>query len=790
MNFILRLWFQRLGLISFLTVTLLFGASPSLIWGKLPLNTKTEQVESIAEDETATQTIERLQQLQAKARQSLSSAQPVLDNTPPEQLGATIEEVNEKQFLLFTRVFLYGSHIESLRSLEETRLASDDLSAKSEAWQGFDQEPPYPISLVDELRDAIHAQTLAITNNEVRKALTLQEQDEARKNLIVTEKILRKVKESLEKITDGDAQVRSNWLDDLARLKNEVAEINVLSSKAKMRAIDASITLYSKQKTFHERQLQVAVSDAPFTKKELDQNLSLLTKKIKALEKEKRQTIKNNNRNQEKLHKIRSSLQEVRDSLANQESDKDQIEEIHNLQQIVETRKVQADASAEKVELLKIWIMGMKGEMLFWEERYRLVNNRDETELQKAFDSLKKRLEKINEHRTYIESNLTLSQNLILNEEQRLNASTLSKKERSLVQQKLSTYEKQSVVTRKLLIYINDLTRNAQRFQDEVNYYRQQVSAGERLQEFFNRSFELIAVIWNYELFVVEDTISVDGQSVTAQRPVTISKMVRALMILVIGFWVTILLKHRLSGVVSKIFKVEANAALLVEKFLLTGTIFTLLIISLITVKIPLTAFAFMGGALAIGVGFGAQALINNFISGIILLFEGPIKVGDRIEVEGTKGRVVSIGLRCSQVRRYDGVDILVPNSDFLQKSVVNWTLTDQLIRLKVTLGVAYGSPTREVSHIIEHALSEHGKILKTPEPIILFEDFGDSALIFGVYFWVEVQESFDYRIIASDLRHMLDRRLDEANIDIAFPQLDVHLDSNNFKTDTMKVTS
>ncbi len=137
----------------------------------------------------------------------------------------------------------------------------------------------------------------------------------------------------------------------------------------------------------------------------------------------------------------------------------------------------------------------------------------------------------------------------------------------------------------------------------------------------------MIGVIWNYELFVVEDTISVDGQSVTAQRPpVTISKMVRALLILVIGFWVTILLKHRLSGVVSKIFKVEANAALLVEKFLLTGTIFTLLIISLITVKIPLTAFAFMGGALAIGVGFGAQALINNFISGIILLFEGPIK--------------------------------------------------------------------------------------------------------------------------------------------------------------------
>lgn len=782
MNLKLRLYLKSSRIICFLVISILPVILPSLIWGKLPSGINaTEQVDSRSETtETTKQFIERLQQLQEKARQSLNSAQPVLENTPPEQLGANIEEVNEKQFLLFNHVFLYGNYLESLRSLEETRLASDDLIIKSEAWQGFDQEPPYPISLVDELRDAIHAQSLAISKEEVRKTLTLQEQDDARQSLVTSEKIVRKVQETLEKTTDGDDQVRANWLAELAQLKNEVAEVSVLASQVQLQAIDASLSFHNKQKTFHERQLQVAVTNAPFSKEELDQKLSGLTKKIKTLEKEKRQAVKENNRNQEKLHKSRNSLQQTRESMVKEGEQNDQIDEINYLQHIVETRKVQADASAENVEFLKIWIIGMKGEMIFWEERHRLVNNRDETELKNASQSLKKRLEKIQEHRIYIESNLTLAQNLILNEEQRLAVGTLSKKERSLAQQKLTAYEKQTVFTRKLLVYINDLTRNAQRFQDEVTYYRQQVSAGERLQGFFARSVNLISLIWNYELFVIEDTISVDGQSVTAQRPVTISKVIRALLILIIGFWVTILLKHRLSGVVSKLFKVDANAALLVEKFLLTATIFTLLIISLITVKIPLTAFAFMGGALAIGVGFGAQALINNFISGIILLFEGPIKVGDRIEVEGTKGRVVSIGLRCSQVRRYDGVDILVPNSDFLQKSVVNWTLTDQLIRLQVTLGVAYGSPTREVSHIIEHALSEHGKILKAPEPIILFEDFGDSALIFSVYFWVEVQESYDYRIIASDLRHMLDKRLDEANIDIAFPQLDVHLDSTH----------
>ena len=94
-------------------------------------------------------------------------------------------------------------------------------------------------------------------------------------------------------------------------------------------------------------------------------------------------------------------------------------------------------------------------------------------------------------------------------------------------------------------------------------------------------------------------------------------------------------------------------------------------------------------------------------------------------------------------------------------------------------IGVAYGSPTREVARLIAHALNEHGKILKEPEPTILFEDFGESALIFSVYFWVEVLPTFDYRIVASDFRHMLDKRFREADITIAFPQLDVHLDSS-----------
>jgi len=565
----------------------------------------------------------------------------------------------------------------------------------------------------------------------------------------------------------------------LAQLKNEVAEANVLASKHQLQAIDESLSLHNKQQTFLERLLQVAVTDAPFAKEELEQKLAVLAKKLQYLEKDKQQAIRGNNRNQEKLHQARIALQQARESLAQQGDEEGQSEEIKYLQAVVETRKVQADTSAQMSEQLKLWSIVIKAEMLFWNDRYQLASSHDETELEQASVSLEKRLERIHENRNYIEANLNLAQNMILNEQQRLATGILAEKERILVQQKLGAYKKLTVFTTKLLVEIKDIVRNTERFQEEVAYYDKQVSVGERVQDFVEHSLELADNIWNYELFVVKDTISVNGQPVTAQRPVTISKVVRALLILILGFWLTSLLKNRLSRLVEKLFNINESAALLIEKFLQSIVILSLLLFALFMVKIPLTAFAFMGGALAIGAGFGAQDLINNFISGIILLFERPIKAGDLVEVEGTRGKVVSIGLRCSQVRRFDGIDILVPNSDFLQKNVVNWTLSDQLIRQQVKLGVAYGSPTREVAHIIAHALNEHGKILKEPESIILFEDFGDSALIFSVYFWVEVQPTFDYRIIASDLRHMLDKRLREADITLAFPQLDVHLDSS-----------
>jgi small-conductance mechanosensitive channel len=202
-------------------------------------------------------------------------------------------------------------------------------------------------------------------------------------------------------------------------------------------------------------------------------------------------------------------------------------------------------------------------------------------------------------------------------------------------------------------------------------------------------------------------------------------------------------------------------------------------VFSLVSVNIPLAVFTFLGGALAIGVGFGAQHIINNFISGMILLFDRSIRVGDVVEVDGQGGRVTEIGMRNSRIRRFDGIDILVPNSQFLQQKVTNWTLSDLTMRYSVSVGVAYGSPTRETERVIMNAIGAHPMVLKDPPPTILFEEFGDSALVFTGYFWMELVSNRDNRIAVSEIRHAITELLEKAGIVISFPQRDVHLDSS-----------
>jgi len=209
---------------------------------------------------------------------------------------------------------------------------------------------------------------------------------------------------------------------------------------------------------------------------------------------------------------------------------------------------------------------------------------------------------------------------------------------------------------------------------------------------------------------------------------------------------------------------------------------FTIFIVVVLTalglLGIPLTTFHFATGALAIGVGFGAQNIINNFISGWILMTERPIRIGDFIEIDDWQGVVETIGNRSTRIRRSDGVHLLVPNSALLERTVVNWTLVDLEIRTTVRVGVAYGSPVRQVADLILQAVQSEPQVKQGPAPNVVFEDFGDNALVFDAYFWCDVGGEKALREIRSSIRFRISEAFEKNGIVIAFPQRDVHLDA------------
>ena len=300
------------------------------------------------------------------------------------------------------------------------------------------------------------------------------------------------------------------------------------------------------------------------------------------------------------------------------------------------------------------------------------------------------------------------------------------------------------------------------RLLDEIDYK----TARHSLADWLSAAWHGIGTAWNYEL------TSFDDQSVT------VGKVCTGILLLFCG----VFLSRRVTSVFSRRVLprvgIHDGAAVAVESLAFYALVVTTALMALHMINVPLTVFTFMGGAVAIGVGFGSQNILNNFISGVILLIERPIRVGDMIEVGSLSGTVERIGTRSTRIRTGDEPEIIIPNSSFLEGNVVNWTLSDSTIRCSVRVGIAYGSPTRDAARWLKRAAEEHGLVLKKPEPFVWFADFADSSLNFELHFWIGIRTLADRRRIESDLRFIIDQYFREAGIVIAFTQREVHLDT------------
>lgn len=268
---------------------------------------------------------------------------------------------------------------------------------------------------------------------------------------------------------------------------------------------------------------------------------------------------------------------------------------------------------------------------------------------------------------------------------------------------------------------------------------------------------------WNYEVFSVSD------------QPVRVKTLLAVIALIFAGHWVS----RRASDMVGRTVFRRMGMNTGSRAAWQTLSFYALFLIVLLTAfnlfHLSLTQFSVVSGALAVGIGFGSQNLISNFISGIILLIERPVNQGDVIEIDGHQVTVERLGPRSTIVRSADNTHMVVPNSHLLEQNVINWTLSDDVIRKRIRVGVAYDSPTRDVARLMEEVLLSLEDVKRDPAPQVAFVDFGENALIFEASFWSCIGQQGQ---LETELRHRIAESFAKAGIMMAFPQRDVHLET------------
>lgn len=281
----------------------------------------------------------------------------------------------------------------------------------------------------------------------------------------------------------------------------------------------------------------------------------------------------------------------------------------------------------------------------------------------------------------------------------------------------------------------------------------------------FEKFINWFKPVWNFELFKL-------GESVFTTQTFLI--LIFSLFLL---FYLT---SHIRKLLVSKIFpRYDMNVG--VSQSIATIIRYILVIVGLFVIfqtsGIDLSAIGLLVGALGIGIGFGLQNITNNFISGIIILFERPVKVGDRIEIDDLAGNIVNISARATTIITNDNIAVIVPNSDLVSNRVINWSHNDRNVRLNFPVGVSYNEDPEKIRKLLLEVANANQGVLQNPPPDILFENFGDSSLDFNLRVWTD-EYSDKPKVLKSQLYYAIFKKFKEHEVEIPFPQRDLHLKS------------
>lgn len=695
-----------------------------------------------------TQLIETQRQRQAElpASRELASAESV--------------RAADRQRLLDRLAFLQADRIKRLDELAALQKAPAIALATLPAVQALGEAPPYSALAVDALRDELAGQDDKL--KALDSGLGIRE---AEKQVLVEQ--LRRAEENTRQANDRAAQGGSDQDKATARWANEQSDLRRRIAEAELAILAIDVDTQKLQRNVLHKQtedmhaLLLRVLPAQHM---TERDLETLRERMAAASEQVSAELA-------KAQKRQRTHQEEREALSRQEAaaGSDKGLRLAFLEQALTTDGLVLE--------------GLKGlEMLVavtsdvWQKRYIALTSDDAEQKRQAVASLIKIHQGLLGRKRLSQEQRDASAVAIRDQETRMANLPPDSAEQRREKEILGLLQERARIHERLELAANRLERQLARWLGDFNP-SEAGSLGYRTGAWSEQLRAAFRAFWEYELFVVEDVSEVDGRKVSIGYGVTVGKSIGALCLFVLGYWLFSRLAQLLQAVLINRFGINSQLASVIRRWLMIVLAVGLVVFILNLARIPLTVFAFMGGALAIGLGFGTQTIIKNFISGIIILFERKIRVGDIIQLGGMTGHVTAVDLRATTVRGFDGVEALIPNSSFLESQVVNWTYSNQQIRRELRIGIAYGSDARQGEALMLQAAAEHPRILKTPVSEVYFEDFADNALIMVLIYWVELGGGTVARRVDSDVRHTIYQRLAEAGIAIPFPQRDVHLD-------------
>lgn len=689
------------------------------------------------------QTTEALAQLDQSRIQETAQKTGV----SPDIIRKKIDELKELKEL-------YERQLAAVQRVNSFEKAKENLAQQIAEFkiQGLTELPPYKISLLDSLYDDIEAEkqkipTLQLAIDNARKEVIV-----AQENVTKAERRFREAEQNYKANKDTAQQQQLEWEFDVAKIVQSIALANRAYGKMQLQIVELELQLTNQRLELYRLKEGILRKKIFFSEDDLNERLLDIETKREETNRLLEKAQITLSANEARLADARETLEKTRGE-----------SEIQQQRDVVDAHDTWVRTSVNNVELLEDRLNYLKIKKELWEIRYKLFNHIAKKSSSHWIEKIDKIAESLNRNQAIIQYRLLNDRTAITDLGKKLADWQDSYGNKSVFETKLRALQRSEEIMTERLADIVSVTRLAQLVKQQIGEQRKHFS----LRQLLNRSLEIGRNIWNFELLVLDD------------NAVSIKKVFIAILVFMIGVAIT---KRVTKSIRTQVFtrtRIDESSSAALEKILYYFFIVLLVLLALHIVNIPLTIFTFLGGAIAIGIGFGAQNLLNNFLSGLIIMIERPVKINDVIELEGNYGRVRDIGARCTLIRLASGVEVLVPNSSILEKNVINWTHSDLNVRFSVTVGVAYGSSSRKVAELLHKAVNDIPQILKYPEPVVLFTDFAESALMFEVFFWMQIsQQLLDSRIVRSNLRFRIDELFNEAGITISFPQRDIHLDT------------